>query len=55
MDTIRDRVHQWRLGAWPDTTVVTLGLLQHWLDADKVSRRHYPFYFCQLEAIETLI
>lgn len=55
VDTIRDRVRQWRADGWPGTTAVTLALLQHWWDADKVSRRQYPFYFCQLEAIETLI
>ncbi len=36
-------------------TAVTLELLTHWWDKDGVSRRQYPFYFCQLEAIETLI
>lgn len=55
VDTIRDRVRQWRADGWQGTTAVTLALLQHWWDADKVSRRQYPFYFCQLEAIETLI
>lgn len=55
VDTIRERVRQWRADGWPGTTAVTLELLQHWWDADKVSRRQYPFYFCQLEAIETLI
>lgn len=55
VDTIRDRVRQWRLDGWPGTTAITLALLQHWWDADKVSRRQWPFYFCQLEAIETLI
>ncbi|MEI2744334.1 MAG: DEAD/DEAH box helicase family protein [Ottowia sp.] len=55
VDTIRERVRQWRADGWPGTTAVTLALLQHWWDADKVSRRQYPFYFCQLEAIETLI
>ena len=55
VDTIRDRVRQWRLDGWPGTTAITLGLLQHWWDPDKVSRRQWPFYFCQLEAIETLI
>lgn len=55
VDGIRDRVRQWRTDGWPGTTAVTHALLQHWWDADKVSRRQYPFYFCQLEAIETLI
>ena len=55
VDDIRDRVRQWRADGWPGTTAVTQTLLSHWWDADKVSRRQYPFYFCQLEAMETLI
>jgi type III restriction enzyme len=55
VDDIRDRVRQWRADGWPGTTAVTQTLLQHWWDADKVSRRQYPFYFCQLEAMETLM
>jgi type III restriction enzyme len=54
VDDIRQRVAQWRTAGWPGTAV-TLELLTHWWDLDKVSRRQYPFYFCQLEAIETLI
>lgn len=55
VDDIRLRVGQWRNAGWPGVTAVTLELLTHWWDVDKVSRRQYPFYFCQLEAIETLI
>lgn len=55
VDDIRNRVRQWRGDGWPGTTAVTQSLLTHWWDADKVSRRQYPFYFCQLEAVETLI
>lgn len=55
VDDIRDRVRQWRSDGWPGTTAVTQTLLTHWWDADKVSRRQYPFYFCQLEAVEALI
>jgi len=55
VDDIRQRVRQWRHAGWPGTTAVTLELLQHWWDQDKVAGRQYPFYFCQLEAVETLI
>ena len=55
VDDIRQRVRQWRAAGWPGVTELTRELLQHWWDADKVSRREYPFYFCQLEAAETLI
>jgi type III restriction enzyme len=55
VDDIRQRVNQWRADGWPGVTAITLELLTHWWDLDKVSSRQYPFYFCQLEAIETLI
>ncbi|EAQ12462.1 type III restriction enzyme [Maritimibacter alkaliphilus HTCC2654] len=52
VNTIRDRVDQWREDGWPGVTIVTRKLLEHW--HDETARQH-PFYFCQLEAIETLI
>lgn len=55
VDDIRQRVNEWRTDGWPGVTGVTLELLNHWWDLDRVSGRQYPFYFCQLEAIETLI
>lgn len=55
VDDIRQRVAQWRDAGWPGATTVTVELLKHWWDQDRVSGRQYPFYFCQLEAIETLI
>lgn len=55
VDDIRQRVAQWRAAGWPGTTAVTQELLHHWWDVERISGRQYPFYFCQLEAIETLI
>ena len=52
VNTIRDRVDQWREDGYPGVTIVTRKLLEHW--HDETARQH-PFYFCQLEAIETLI
>ncbi|MFV2053391.1 BPTD_3080 family restriction endonuclease [Aliiroseovarius sp. YM-037] len=52
VNTIRDRVDQWREDGCPGVTIVTRKLLEHW--HDETARQH-PFYFCQLEAIETLI
>jgi len=52
VNTIRDRVAAWREAGWPGVTIVTRRLLDHWHDPDA---RQHPFYFCQLEAIETLI
>ncbi len=52
VNTIRERVDQWRDAGWPGVTGVTRRLLEHWHDGDA---RQHPFYFCQLEAIETLV
>lgn len=52
VNTIRARVDQWRDDGYPGVTIVTRKLLEHWHDA--MARQH-PFYFCQMEAIETLI
>ena len=52
VNTIRGRVDQWREDGYPGVTIVTRKLLEHWHDEDA---RQHPFYFCQLEAIETLI
>ncbi|MCL1630118.1 DEAD/DEAH box helicase family protein [Roseibaca sp. V10] len=52
VNTIRTRVDQWREAGYPGITIVTRKLLEHW--HDETARQH-PFYFCQLEAIETLI
>ncbi|MDD3529554.1 MAG: DEAD/DEAH box helicase family protein [Gallionellaceae bacterium] len=52
VNTIRQRVMEWREAGYPGVTTVTRRLLEHWHDQ---SARQFPFYFCQLEAIETLI
>lgn len=52
VNEIRGRVDAWRETNYPGITSVTRHLLEHWHDAPA---RDYPFYFCQLEAIETLI
>ncbi|MCZ8110831.1 MAG: BPTD_3080 family restriction endonuclease [Betaproteobacteria bacterium] len=52
VNEIRQRVDRWRADDYPGVTAVTRQLLAHWHDQ---GARQYPFYFCQLEAIETLI
>ncbi len=52
VNSIRKRVDEWRSAGYPGVTSVTRTLLEHWFDR---GARQYPFYFCQLEAIETLI
>lgn len=50
---IRPRVKEWRENNYPGATGITKRLLEHWHDKDQ--RPHRSFFFCQLEAIETLI
>lgn len=52
VNSIRERVSAWREADYPGITSVTRRLLEHWHDA---GARQLQFYFCQLEAIETLI
>ncbi len=52
VNQIRERVAAWRDAGFPGVTSVTMSLLDHWHDQ---AARQLPFYFCQLEAIETLI
>jgi len=49
---IRDRVRRWRNEGYAGVTGVTRRLLEHWNDREQ---RNFQFFFCQLEAIETLI
>lgn len=52
VNQIRKRVDKWREEGYPGVTIITKNLLEHWNDPEgRVNR----FFFCQLEAIETLI
>ncbi len=53
VNRIRPRVDEWREKDYPGVTGTTKRLLQHWRDEEE--RTHRKFFFCQLEAIETLI
>ena len=52
VNMIRPRVKAWRAAGYPGVTGVTKKLLEHWNDKEA---RQYQFFFCQLDAIETLI
>ncbi|MBN2224885.1 MAG: DEAD/DEAH box helicase family protein [Deltaproteobacteria bacterium] len=52
VNQIRPRIKEWRENGYPGVTGITKRLLEHWYDRDQ---RQFPFFFCQLEAIETLI
>jgi type III restriction enzyme len=51
VNTIRRLVKGWRDLGWPDITPMTPTLLEHWHAED----RFRPLFFCQVEALETLI
>jgi len=52
VNKIRPRVKAWRNEGYPGVTGITKRLLAHWNNQEE---RDFPFFFCQLEAIETLI
>ncbi len=51
VNAIRQRVRLWREGGYPGVTRVTHRLLQHW----KSTERRQRLFFCQIEALETII
>ncbi|MBI4492858.1 MAG: DEAD/DEAH box helicase family protein [Chloroflexi bacterium] len=53
VNRIRPRVKAWREAGYPGVTGITQRLLEHWRDAEQREGRR--FFFCQLEAVETLI
>jgi type III restriction enzyme len=53
VNQIRPRVKAWREAGYPGVTSITKRLLEHWTNPENFDRRR--FFFCQLEAIETLI
>jgi type III restriction enzyme len=53
VNSIRPRVKKWREAGYPGVTSITKRLLEYWQDPGNFDRRR--FFFCQLEAVETLI
>ena len=53
VNRIRPRVRAWREAGYPGVTGITKRLLEHWTDSEEFDSRR--FFFCQLEAVETLI
>ena len=53
VNQIRPRIMAWREAGYPGVTSITKRLLEHWRDPEEFETRR--FFFCQLEAIETLI
>jgi type III restriction enzyme len=51
VNTVRERVRVWRKGGYRGVTPITRQLLNHWNDPG----REHRLFFCQCEAVETLI
>ena len=54
---VRDAVHDWRAGGYEGATETSRRLLQHWFESDHLTPagEEWLYYYCQREAIETLI
>jgi type III restriction enzyme len=57
VDQIRPAVDTWRAAGYPGVTDTTRRLLTYWFDDDHLlhSGEPFRFYFCQREAVETLV
>lgn len=56
VNKLRETVNKWRDSDYPGTTDTTKELLYFWFDNDhKVGNELFKYWFCQREAIETLI
>ena len=55
VNEIRNRMAKWKEDHYSGVTGVTRRLLEFWKTQSEDSGRKYDFFFCQLEAIETLI
>src|SRR5207244_8193651 len=53
VNQIRPRVKAWRQAGYPGITGITKRLLEHWANPEDFETRR--FFFCQFEAVETLI
>lgn len=51
VNALRDDVRRWREAGWRNASVTTKKLLKHWQRQDRPRR----LFFCQLEAVETVI
>ena len=51
VNALREDIRHWRKAGYPGATNVTRDLLRHWARTDRALR----LFFCQIEAIETII
>jgi len=56
VNKLREEVDKWRDADYPDITDTTRELLYFWFFNDhKIGNEPFKFWFCQREAVETLI
>ena len=56
VNELRKAVYKWREDGYPNITDTTRRLLQFWFNEDHLMKKEpFQFWFCQREAIETLI
>jgi len=57
VQTLRKMVNEWRSQDYPNTTKTTKRLLNFWFKEEHINEKdeEFKYYFCQREAIETLI
>jgi type III restriction enzyme len=53
VNKIRPRVKSWREAGYPGVSSITKRLIEHWRNPEEFETRR--FFFCQLEALETII
>ena len=55
--SIRSAVHAWRSSGYEGATETSRRLLRHWFESDHLTAagEEWLYYYCQREAIETLI
>ena len=53
VNQIRLRIRDWQKAEYPGVSSVTRRLLEYWTNPEEFENRR--FFFCQIEAIETLI
>ena len=52
---LREKVHEWRASGYEGATEVTKALLQYWFVDRRSDSNKLRYYFCQREAVETII
>ncbi|MFA6109172.1 MAG: DEAD/DEAH box helicase family protein [Candidatus Latescibacterota bacterium] len=55
VNRIREAVDRWREDGYPGASSTSLRLLQYWFEDSHLDKDGFRFFFCQREAIETIV